>query len=308
MRSVIVSEETKPIHVFDEDFHKVQIGSVLSRIYQGENVVRHSFVTEDHESILGVTRGAFQNLDYGEIIEPLLDMGFIITKYYLIRKGVGLVAFLEPAEETRLLRDPISWDHDYWVQRYPSRKNISGLRELLQVVAFLKPGRGIKFNHGLYRLICTNGMMSRVLEFPSLRFSHTNFDPTALQEFGHGDTAGIISEKMKVYVGNRNGVQAYKNFMENVGSVGFPELPFYLKEEISPLGRMPAWYRESMLETMDLFLETRSNKDMGLFDLVNTLTNPISMNPEHDSSAGRIVLKMDSYVKASAVMIGAYSL
>ncbi len=308
MNTVIVSEETKPINVFDEDFHHVQIGTVQSRIYEGENVVRHAFTTEDgHEVVLGATRTAFQNLDYAEILDPLLEMGFIITKFYLVRRGINLITYLEPGEDRALLKDPTSWDRGYWTDRYPNRKNLGGLREMISVTASLKPGRGFHFDYGLYRLICTNGMVAKILGFPTLHFNHANFNPEALRSMNGTDVPGLFSGKSHIEVGNKAGVQLFKNFMVNMEEAGPPPLPFYLREEISVLTRLPTWFSQALILSLELYLANGPSK-FTLIDLMNAVTNPISMSPEHDGAAGRVVLKTNSIMKSSAMLIGAYSL
>lgn len=131
IESVVVSEEARPVTVVNADGELVTLGTVISRVYEGEAVQRHEFIsgnlTEDEQELmanpklnrpekrykLGPTTTKFNFVDHAQAIQPLVENGFQVQTMKLGRGGLSIYTVLEPVKPLTL-DDPITWDEEFW--------------------------------------------------------------------------------------------------------------------------------------------------------------------------------------------------
>ena len=301
METVIVSEEAKPVHIIDEDYSQVKIGDVVSRVYEGENVQRHSFIPINGgakgEYSLGPTTTMFKFIDYPDVLGPLLDQGYRIKTQNLARGGTILYAVVEPPNPPHI-EDPIKWDRHL----FPGAPN-APLTEAISIFSSIKPGKGIRVTRGLWRLVCTNGLISQVLDLGHWKFSHTNYRPDKIR--GTKPLEGLTDGGF--YIGNRNGVERFSELIHLGTLNGQSRVPFYVEKNFGILRRLPKWYRHQFSGQLKTFVENSESDDFMGLDLLNALTTPLS-NPDGENATMRIQQRLDPLVNSCAQFIGAFSL
>ncbi len=226
---VPVSETQSPVTVLDlKTMNPIQIGVVVSRIYEGESVQRHEYypgaeaqqylelgtVPNRPSYRLGTTTTEWQFTDHMEALDPLLQVGYLPKKQYLGRGGLSLYTMLE-APDPVVFRDPVDWDIDYW-NNAPLDDRDQRLREVREAVivqSAIRPKKGISYHHGWWRMICTNGLMSEVLGLETLKMSHLNFDSEKVEDFASNLNSvkpyidGDVNNQKGPLVGNLNGIR-----------------------------------------------------------------------------------------------------
>jgi len=300
MEKVIVSEETNPVHIFEQKtLEKERVGTVVSRIYEGESVQRHLFfpaegVAQKEVYSLGPTTTGFQFVDFTEAIEPFIEAGTLMTSR-LWRGGTCYQALLR-MDDYHAIKDPIQWDRELW-----NRKS-NKLWDILELRASIKPGRGISVTRGFFRVVCENGLISKILGMGHWRFSHLNFNA---DEIISGASGGH-TEIPPIMVGNKAGAARFSQLIDTEHEV--EQMPYHLETSLNVLDRLPKWYKEDVQEQIGLFIQNSSHDRMGPLDLLNILTTPFNMGERTDGSVARLSTKLESIVKASSTFIGPFSL
>ena len=300
MEKVIVSEETNPVHIFEQkSLEKQQVGTVVSRIYEGESVQRHLFfpaegVAQKEVYSLGPTTTGFKFVDFTEAIEPFIEAGTLMTSR-LWRGGTCYQALLRMNDYSSI-EDPIKWDKEIW------SRNSHKLWDILELKASIKPGRGISVTRGFFRVICENGLISKILGMGHWNFSHLNFNA---QDIISGASGGH-TEIPQIMIGNKQGARRFSELITPEREV--PDIPYHLETSLNVLDRLPKWYIEDVRDQIGLFIENSTHDKMGPLDLLNILTTPFNMSERTDGSVARLSTKLESIVKASSTFIGPFSM
>lgn len=232
--TVIVSESARGVHTItvDEPFKPREIGTLVSRIYEGESVQRHFFLAgvnhEDYngdDSImaaekvyrLGPTTTEWKFVDHPETLMPLLNQGYSLSKIFYGRGGLTMSAILNPPDY-QIQPDSVSWDRTFWDRIRPevvSQTNL-GIIEAMMVSSSIKPKKAINFLRGWFRLICTNGLMGNVFTWPRLRMNHNYFDPSRIEEYaGSYASGGSAQMDPGPFIGTGRGLDYLQSWLQN---------------------------------------------------------------------------------------------
>ena len=352
MKSRIVStidvrEADRPVKGFvatEKGYQEKTLGVITTRSFEGEGVNKLLFrpsqasqavVNDVRDYQIGHVSDQFQVVDHGEILRPLIAIGYTITRLHYSRGGMNMMATLRPPKPLAIT-DPIKYDRDLW----PSISENS-IVESLQVTSSLKPGRGIHMLRGWYRLVCTNGLLSELLQLGKAFFSHRTWNPGHLsetfQEWPQLSSKGDVV--LGPLVGNQDGVTklvgVLTHLLEQRGGEGDeseeeeePEvmtrrelqaraarsaaqnLPLFVREEIDPFTHMSGWLLVALMEQLAHFNSTAHRKEFHALDLVNAYTSAVNLgvvNHENRSPV-RSLTKMEGVLQSSMRLIGGMSL
>lgn len=361
-QTVIVSEEAKGVHVIDpstEGYPTREIGTVVSRIYEGESVQRHLFIpgvtvaeyqedqSLDVEKIyrLGPTTTHWEFIDHPTVLAPYLEEGFTVSKMFYGRGGLTMYALLQPPNP-KVYQDPIGWDAAFWNGIGRDDERLRGITESVVVTSSIKPKKGIHYQRGWYRLICTNGMVSAVLQWPKLSMSHSQFDIAKAYDYMGLYTAagsgGYNDVDPGPFIGNLDGVRRLKQWVQNyiatntvqvstpdeeeeddeiaedIASAVVPgsslqeNIPFAIRKSMEPVMNMPGWYAQELDTQLDFMVQNLSDVTYSIYalDLLNALTNPIYHRTftNDDYSPIRLLTRAEGLFKTFSNLVGVFSL
>lgn len=318
--SVIVSEQLKPVTVVDMGGNIVQLGSIRSRVYEGEEVQRHEFITAnlsnqsqqvmanpqnfrpDLTYRLGPTTTEFKFVDHSKALEPLLRNGYQMKDLKMGKGGLSLYAIMEP-EDSSSLPDPIQWDDPFW-PKTDKNGNLLTIRESVIVTTSVKPGKAIVYRRGWFRQICTNGLTAEVLDLGGIRMNHANFNPekvlTALN-LERSKTGDLTpASAMGPVIGNVNGVSRMATLLRSIlttdelpeadqdddedlsmtDRLRDQELPLFVREAVGPFVRQPNWYISSLADQFEAIANHYQRGDVRALDLANAVTTPINLHAQ----------------------------
>lgn len=151
----------------------MEIGQVRYRDYEGNRAVRHLVLESKlsgREHSLGAASSGFRSFSHSDVLDPFLKAGFEVRKALHARGGASLIAIL--GNPTRTWQDVISWDKAVGVGDSDAE---NGLELSVRIHSDLRRGHGVRADLGFYRLICSNGLIAKILDLGSLRTSHRGF-------------------------------------------------------------------------------------------------------------------------------------
>lgn len=322
------TESTREVHSYDLEGQVHTMGNIISRTYKGEKVQRHYFDSSEGKTYrLGNTSDRFTFVDHTAAIEPLLEQGYKLKDTHTSRGGMHLYAALERADgETH--NDPISWDLQFWHDARGSGYQVvkREIRESIIVVSSVRPGKGIKYMRGWFRLICTNGLVAELLNLGKVKMNHANWSPYNILP-GLNLKKGASRDLNGPIVGSPKGVRRLADLMDRLSLSPTSEmddedegtddqveqaiagLPLFVRNEVRPLMTMPKWYRTSLTSQYRQLSEV--DRDIYALDLVNAVTNPVGFERiagTEDRSLLRPLLRSERLTDASMKLIGALSL
>lgn len=328
---VIADEVSSPVHVFDDDLNPKEVGTIVSRIYQGESVQRHLYLPagkspeeKDNWYSLGPTTNRFKFTDHTEALEPLLDAGWKIRTQLLSKGGLRAYTILHP-DDPVLISDVINWDHEFWGTVRQDNPLFDKLTEAIIVKTSVQPGAGMSYSRAYWRFICTNGMTAKLLELATVRMNHGNWDGNALSNrlLGSNVVMHPSPEKLRgPYIGTSNGVRRLASFIEDQflgdGPISNRQIPKFVEDSIKALEDMPKWYLSRYQEQLKLMASGVTGGSVHAFDLMNGITNAVnyelatqkaSSDPDAPVRAsGRILGKSDTILEHSMRLVGTFSL
>jgi hypothetical protein len=95
------------------------------------------------------------------------------------------------AHPSLTFEDVIGWDHDLLRGIEGLNVDQSKMELAVRVRSDLRSGYGVRADVGFYRLVCTNGLVSTVLNMGQWRANHANFSGASLYEFASAQSAAI---------------------------------------------------------------------------------------------------------------------
>lgn len=165
----------------------IPVGSVRYRDYDGRAV--RSLVLESElsrrEHPLGSASSGFRTVSHAAVLEPFLAAGYRPRSVIHGRGGASMIAILGHPEFT--FPDPIAWDHsllpDPDDEIDPEYIRDHGLQASVRVRSDLRRGHGVSATAGYFRLVCTNGLIAKVLDLGHLSTNHRVFSQEQVQTF-----------------------------------------------------------------------------------------------------------------------------
>lgn len=328
MEKVIVSEKTQPVEYLDGEGKTCSLGNVISRTYKNEDVQKFTFEStrgEDNTSyMLGTSREhdiAFIN--HVEPMQVMVDNGYIKRDMVLAMGGTELYTIWDNPNGQKF-NDPILWDKKMWAHR----EDIVGVGELTESIiqrGSIRPGRGISFRRGFFRMICTNGLVSEVLGLGKVRFNPGNWSAKNLQDALFGRDVVTIAQEhiMGERLGSNHAVQQFGKLMKNLRKSSSDErtefvssLPRFVRPMVSTFARVPKWYLGEIEKQTDMF-GASGLQDIHELDVANILTNAMNRNrfgvlQEGEERINRsinfMVENMSGLVENAGSLMGVYSL
>lgn len=325
---VVVSEESKPVEFLDNDGNVQSLGNVVSRVYEGEDVQRHTFKSirgndgDGVEYMLGTSRER-ENvfINHVEPMQVLHDHGYQKRDMVLAMGGTELFTIWDNPEGVEY-DDPILWDKSMWAHR----SDLGGsLTESIIQRGSIRPGRGISFQRGLFRMICTNGLVSEILGLGKVRYNPGNWNPQSLEADLFGQDVAVLAQEqiMGERIGNKYSVTRFGNLMKNLRERPAEEkaeylagLPKFVRPMVSPFGRVPKWYLEEIEKQTELF-DASGLQDVHELDVSNILTNAMNRSrfgvlqegeERQTRSINFMVENMSSLTENAGSLMGVYSL
>ncbi len=276
--SVGVNESTMLVH---HPLTREPLGEIVSRVYENEGVMRHSFFTSKKTYSLGPTTDSFRFVDWPEVFQPLMEQGYEISKLIIARGGLKVAATLHnPKGPT--YKDPINWDSGTWGE---GLKN-EGLKDGVTFTGGLRPGFGYHFHRGFFRLVCTNGLRLETLGLGDSNMSHTNFSSEKLIEelFGYqvvttpsGDF--LLGEP----IGKMSAIKKVQKVLTGLNKTVYEEgeeqpiYPPFVKELLAPLEDLSKPLRSKVVEQFEAMVQNSGRKEVYELDLANALTTATNL-------------------------------
>lgn len=326
---VVVSETKQEVEYLDNAGDVQSLGKVISRTYHGEDVQRFTFEStrggeEGKSYMLGASRErdiAFIN--HVEPMQVLQDNGYVKRDMVLAMGGTELFSVWDNPNGQKF-NDPILWDKLMWQHR----ANLPGTGNLTESIiqrGSIRPGRGVSFRRGFFRMICSNGLVSEVMGLGKVRFNPGNWSPKSLEESLFGKDVATIAQEhiMGERLGNKYSVRQFGSLMKNLREKNTDEkaeyltsLPKFVRPMVSTFTRVPKWYLEELENQTEMFGKS-GLEDIHELDVSNILTNAMNRNrfgvlQEGEERVNRsinfMVENMSSLTENAGSLMSVYSL
>lgn len=336
---VPVGEKTRDVHHYTTTGQVVTLGQIISRNYKGEQAQRHYFHSAKGEEgkpktyRLGVSTHQFKFVDHTVALDPLINRGYTIKDTVISRGGIHMYSVLERPDAVPI-NDPIDWDLQYWHGQSGSglQRVARELRESVVVFSAIRPGKGIKYHRGWFRMICSNGLVAELLRLGSAKLNHANWSgPSILNGLKLSEAFGEV--QVGPYVGSQRGVTRLARLIESLitlpeteaettdpedGTVSasveelIRDLPLFIQDEVRPFLAMPIWFRQALADQFyTMAANIRETQKVSALDVINAVTNPINLERFHAAephSVLRPLTRTNVLTTSASKLIGAFSL
>lgn len=291
---VQTSETAQPVH---HPLTQEVMGEIVSKVYQGENVQRHTFVTPTREYRLGPTTEQFQFFDWPQIFQPVLDEGFTVNKLTVSRGGLRMHAVLSNPDGP-LYDDPMVWDTGWGTSQ--------GLRDSIVIHGGLRPGSGFHYVRGFFRLVCTNGLTIETLGLGKADFNHVNFSQETLADQLFGVKTIIGTEQIYGQsIGTKAGLKKTTGLIKRALTEDQAEVPQYVRELLNPLTELPGAFLDKAFEQFAMLIQNSARKQVFEMDIANALT---SAQNRLEKAPARLAFKILPAQRSLAKLTGIFSL
>lgn len=135
-------------------------GDLFSYTYRSNQLVKGEHQTYQ---IGSVRSSGF--LDHTQVYEPLLEQGWTVQQHDIQRGGLDATTIFSYPDVQ--FKDPVDWDHRLFANDLLGNPFLS---PSIMVRANVKAGSRYHVTAGLFRLICTNGLVAQ-----ALGLGHANF-------------------------------------------------------------------------------------------------------------------------------------
>jgi hypothetical protein len=176
------------IHGYDQSGQLLEIGRVRYRDFEsGQGAVRAMVLESGYsgkEHSLGTASRKFVIPSHAQVLRPFLQAGLEPRKMVYNESGTEMVATL--VNPSMVYEDLIHWDRA-WLKENGQGLNVDGttMELAVRVRNNLRFGKGISVETGFFRLVCVNGLVSKVLNMGSWWSNHANFSTAKITEFAH---------------------------------------------------------------------------------------------------------------------------
>lgn len=292
-RQVSVSRETRDLTFLDTEGNEVPLGTVGVDEFEGEGVRKLVFYPSEQNPwvpsakkreegySLGVGSSALDVLNPADAQRVLVDQGW--KAYHQFGIGGGWASSMIYALPSEEFDDPIKYDREIWGER--GTKN--SLMPMVNLRMSLTTGRMCaEYNVGIYRLICTNGVVSPLLDLPAYRFSHRDWSIDNVVQSLSSETAFPVIRELP-----RGPEVADPRHL----TLASKYLRRYLEDQTNPEGKSESsqilerafpifspsstspWALENYLDQLDLLLSGHSGGAIHALDLVLAYTSGVNL-------------------------------
>lgn len=210
-RTVEVTRQPETLTFIDKEGVERELGTIFTDEFAGENVRKirwqpsHWRRTDkdgnEQPYEFGFGSGSLTVINPADFQKPLLDSGWQIRDQYQGFGGSALnTTYILP---DRAYDDPYHFDRELWGER----GDLNSLHVAVQMETNIRPGHmAVRITPGLFRLVCTNGLIARVMGLGSFELKHAeglnNFSTEELIARVHGMTADFGSLPQGAYLGS----------------------------------------------------------------------------------------------------------
>lgn len=327
-RTITIKPEARPITYLDKQGVEQQLGNVVAEDYNREvrrflfePVTSNPWANESKkygEYVLGAGSKSMGFINPADVQRPILNAGWKIQDQVAYKGGLMMrTTFIA---EDRSFQDPIDYDLEFW----SNRKEMGKMFPSITVDTCLQIGRvAARISAGIYRLLCTNGLVSSVMGLASLSFNHVEWDPAVLEESIDGLGAGDINQLIRGPEISRlssiaRAVKIIRRYRaESDSETGLSAPMKYLNEHfksISPNVVKP-WAIDAYLNQLDMYVQCYDvinganrgldTKPVYAVDLINAYTSGVNhrrMESGNDRGIWSALSEADSVVKTTAAL------
>jgi hypothetical protein len=258
-----------PLTTINGDGQPIRAGRIVYRDYERDRNVRTlHFHSEDGQIYnLGHTSPQHKVTNPYDFVKPLLDAGFEPRMHHPFNGGAGLFAtFAHPGVE---FPDVIGWDSD----QHGGSEN--GMNLAVAARLDIRPGYNFRFIAGIFRQICTNGLITKWLGLGEYKLLGANQGQPSVEDWIEGRFREIEDFSMERKSTKALGwpVSALQDlFDENLENplemVG--QQPAFVRTPLRTMARLPKYARTSLLSNLETL---QGEKDMCQLDILNAITN-----------------------------------
>lgn len=276
-----------------------ETGNIIATDYDNNSEVRRLYYEPHDENKrykLGTATGNYRLVDHADIVQPFLDAGFEPGVVTARRGGLKLAATLYHPDFA--LDDTISWDNPLY-DRTRNDRIYMGVGLWTDAAT----GHGIRVNVGFFRSICTNGLVSHILELGEKTFSSQHFTPEALRGWVNDTTNkwGATVEEMNLRRLPTTALDWPLNLLKDYATNGpsvFETMPRFVRETSQAFVQgMSQWMTAGVIEQLSLL---RSHQEhFTPMDIVNGVTNLAYGRP---AASARIYERLDRFAVGIADM------
>lgn len=264
------------------------LGSIVEEIYGEDEAKRFTYYPDktnqwavgnkvDQGYRLGVGSAKMSFINPADAQGSLLEKGYEITDQFAYKGGTQMTTIYKHPD--RVYKDPLDYDYDQW-NTYGRKGNV--VHAGASVTTNLVIGRSAaRIQHGLYRTVCENGMVSSLFELPSEAYSHKEGEAARIKDIPETLTDPVNQALSRGVVEHKHLCAATKllrRFHSESTSKG-------ISSELKLIGHvftgitgnvLSIGQRQAYIEQLELICDTVSD-DITAFHIVNAYTNAINI-------------------------------
>ena len=245
----------------DSEGRPSKIGTIIYKDYEDRSVRGAWFESDlDGKSHpLGAASNSFQLLSHYDTVQPLLELGYEPRLIQHARGGSSFMAFMTLDTQ---IPDPIAWDK--FALENPGRPP---LQLAVRIRSDLRKGHGTSLSLGYFRLVCMNGMVSKIMDLGSLRLNHIHYSIDVIKDFLGTNP---ISDPQSLPQGDVRVLPQVIRYLDTEAEQ-IPELPRLLQHPVKQLTDLSGVVKTQLKTELEMLHASQST--FSKFDLLNSITN-----------------------------------
>lgn len=274
--TVEATRKGRPFYTLNQEGNWDQVGDVILTNYES-NVQALALRTPNKAYTLGRTSNLYQVIDHRQVIQPLMDEGWVPAKIDNTRGGGRLfVSLTHPS--IRFEDFVVPYDRS----RYPSVPGDGTLALSLGIWSDARAGHGVRVTLGFWRFICANGMVSSVLRLGDRTFKSTMAGHASFLEWIQNQVSRPLSGEALGYKVTRPEALNWLVDTLRKDEADLLQLPDIIRTEALAVHRdLSQGVRQTLVGQIQDLRDTGELVSAG--DLLNTITNTANFQPRAHS-------------------------
>lgn len=338
-RTVQVNAEPIPVQYIDLQGVRQNLGTVSIDSFEGESMVKHQFIPAASSTHAQKWGGRPYSLGHGssrlatinpaDVQQHAIEGGWTPVSQYAEQGGVNITTIYRGGND---FGDFYSYDNKIWEQYRKGNDRPNSMFVGLKIETDLRVGHmAVTINQGIFRLVCTNGLIDESVFTGTIRHSHATISkgvdalrgylasPKTEDELFNGINNSVI--------GGRNhfekAVSLIRRYRTELGNGELSPQMAFLSDTLSPFtGKnnnhlMPKVIHgtEGVTGMLDMFDLMTDDLYMGdkvtSFDVLNAATNTINLmraSQNSDANLWRQMAVVPSVITAVSNLTGMVSI
>lgn len=305
-RTISVTRTVTDISSIDLEGNEIHLGVVYSDEYGQSEAKKFLFeVSEDNPwsrpkiFSIGVGSANLSFVNPKDAQEKVLQAGFLPATQYAYRGGLRIVTtYYHPDYYEDHLFD---YDLDEWVWRGMDEDSMKRTFSAIQVSTDLQTGHmAVSYTPGFYRLICTNGLTSSLLEWEPFKVRHVDWDTKDLgnriasfiEPVTYREGLPVTSEKHL-----QKAVDLLSRYWDELSEGELSPQMQLLEQQFVGLSKnvLKGWAVEKYIQYLKKYIKKGvfKNKDVHMIHLINAYTNSVNSHRLRNGDRG-ILSALDS--------------